>query len=212
MENKVIKMLEDCGALITGSHLVYTSGRHGSAYLNKDALCMHPEKTCELCKIIADKFADCDVDAVAGPTMGGVVLSQWVAYHLNRTAKAGVLSVYAEEDESKHRIFKRGFGNVIAGKNVLVVEDILTTGGSARKVVDAVRQAGGNVAGLAVLCNRGGVEADAVGGVEIFSLASVNFDSWPEDSCPLCSSSVPINTEVGKGREFLNKKLAVAGS
>jgi orotate phosphoribosyltransferase len=211
MDNHAImKVLADTGAIITDSHLVYTSGRHGKAYVNKDALYTHSQSTSLLCQSMAAQYNPETIDVVAGPTVGGVILSQWVAYHLNQRRKQGeTLSVYAEEDTTtpeKPRIFKRGYDLHIPGANVVIVEDIVTTGGSARKVVEAVRALGGNVVGLSILCNRGGITSEQIGGVPIHALTSVNLESWAADDCPLCRQNIPINTAVGKGKEFLAQK------
>jgi orotate phosphoribosyltransferase len=89
---------------------------------------------------------------------------------------------------------------------VLLVEDIITTGGSIKAVSDAVREAKGTVAGLAAICNRGGVRAEDIGAPILFSMAELPLTSWPESECPLCRQGVPINVEVGKGREFLSRR------
>ena len=210
-----MKVLGDVGAIITDSHLVYTSGRHGKAYVNKDALYVHPQSTALLCQEMARQYDAEGVDVVAGPTIGGVILSQWVAYHLNLTRKSGeALAVYAEEDvqaETKKRIFKRGYDLHLPGKNIVVVEDIVTTGGSAKQVIDAIRALGGNVLGLSVLCNRGGIKPADVGGVPIHALTTVTLDSWEASDCPLCRDGVPINTAVGKGKDFLAKQKSGVG-
>jgi orotate phosphoribosyltransferase len=87
------------------------------------------------------------------------------------------------------------------------VEDVLTTGGSARRVVEATRAIGGKVVGLGVLCNRGGVTPQDVANVpELFALVNVKMNAWDEAECPLCAQGVPINTDVGKGREYLARK------
>ncbi len=91
-------------------------------------------------------------------------------------------------------------------KKVLVVEDILTTGGSVKKVVEATRAIGSTVIGVGALCNRGGVTAKELGEVpQLFALINVQLDAWDEKACPLCAKKIPINTEVGKGQEFLAK-------
>ena len=84
---------------------------------------------------------------------------------------------------------------------------MLTTGGSAKKVFEAVRALGGNVVGLAAICNRGGVTEDDIGPLpELYSLTNVDLDSWDADECPLCASGLPVNTTLGKGKEFLANK------
>lgn len=201
-------LLADAGALVTDSHIVYTSGRHGSAYINKDALYVHTEATSRVGELMARSYDADTVDVVAGPTIGGVVLSQWVAYHLTKRRKSGeTLAVYAEEDgPEKNRIFKRGYDLHIRGKNVVIVEDVVTTGGSVAKVVDAVKALNGNILGASILCNRGAVGPEAMGGVALHALTAVTLDSYAEDECPLCRSGVPINTAVGKGKAYLAAK------
>jgi orotate phosphoribosyltransferase len=206
----ILPILHEVGAIITNSHLVLTSGRHTSAYVNKDALYMHPQATSACCQRIADHAAALQVDAVVGPALGGILLAQWVAYHLNTRRTAGeTLALYAEKEGNgaqKRLFFGRGYGSLVAERNVLVVEDVLVTGGSARKVVELVRSQGGHVVGLSALCNRGGVQPEDVGGVPIDALARVSFTSWAAEECPLCQQGVPINTEVGKGRTFLARQ------
>src|SRR3990167_9525772 len=156
-EQEVLQVLGKVGAVIADSHIVYTSGKHGTAYVNKDAIYPHTAETSSLCRAIAERFADDNVQVVIGPAIGGVILSQWTAHHLTEMNGHEVLGVYAEKSEGGDNfVIKRGYDKLIAGKNVLVVEDVLTTGGSVRKVIEAVRALGGNVIGLGALCDRGG--------------------------------------------------------
>jgi orotate phosphoribosyltransferase len=209
-EAEIRTILEQVNAMITGSHLVYTSGRHGSSYVNKDALYPHTAETRQVCAAIAARFRDADVEVVAGPTVGGVIMAQWVAHHLSELTCHPVLAVYAEEvgaEEERRRVFRRGYDELIAGKRVLIVEDVLTTGGSARQVVDAVRDAGGQVVGLGALCNRGGLTAAALDVPAFVALVAVPLESWDAVECPLCRAGVPINTRVGKGAAFLARQF-----
>lgn len=207
---EIEKLFSDTQAIITNTHVVYTSGRHGSSYVNKDAVYVHTEAISKLCLHMANQYMADEIEIVAGPTIGGVVLSQWVAGHLNSRRAAGeTLALFAEEEDGpdgKVRVFKRGYDRLIGGKSVVVVEDVLTTGGSARKVIEAVRALGGQVLGLSVLCNRGAVTAEQVGGVPIHALTSVSMDSYAEEECPLCKRGVPVNTQIGKGKAFLDRK------
>lgn len=205
-EERVKQIFESTGAIITEDHIVYTSGRHGTAYVNKDAVYPHTQETSELCEMLAQDLKDRRAEVVAAPAVGGVILSQWTAFHLGKLTGKEVLAVFAEKQEDGSFAFGRGYGDLIRGKRVLVVEDVLTTGGSVKKVVEVVRNMGGEVIGLGVLCNRGQVKPEDVGGVEINALINVQMDSWPEQECPLCEANVPINTTVGKGREFLARK------
>jgi orotate phosphoribosyltransferase len=122
------------------------------------------------------------------------------------------LAVYAEKDRDgadKTFSFHRGYDRYITGKNILVVEDILTTGGSARQVIELVRKHGGNVIGLSALCNRGNVQPADVGDVPIHTLVAVTLETFTEEECPFCQQQVPINTELGKGRAFIARQKAV---
>lgn len=205
-DENVLATLARVGALITGDHLVYTSGRHGSSYVNKDALYPHTAATSEVCARIAERFAAAGVEVVAGPTVGGVIMAQWTAHHLSALTGREVLAVYAEEEVGegggRRRLFRRGYDALVAGRRVLVVEDILTTGGSARLVVEAATAAGGAVVGVAALCNRGGVTAEAIGAPQLFCLSEVPLESFAPEECPLCVAGVPVNVRVGKGAAF----------
>ncbi len=226
-KNEYLATLERVGAVVTDSHIVYTSGKHGSAYVNKDALYPHVAETSYLCRVIAEHFMHSGAQAVIAPAVGGVILSTWTAFGLSMITGKEVLSTYAEKEvvaflhpdcigipgatkqayaETGKFIIKRGYDKLIAGKKVLVVEDLLTTGGSARKVVEAVRAIGGDVVGLGVLCNRGDVTAEQVGVLRLDALVNVKLDAWDEEDCPLCKRNVPINTDVGHGRYYLAQK------
>lgn len=195
-------------AIITGSHVVYTSGRHGDSYVNKDAIYPHTELISSLCERIATHFLARDPQVVAAPALGGIILSQWTAHHLTRLSGAEVLSVYAEKADDGTFIIKRGYDRLLSGKRVLIVEDVLTTGGSVKKVIELVRQIGGNVVGVGALCNRGGlaprdIVAEGTAPPDLYALLEVSLDSWEAKDCPLCAREVPFNLQVGKAREFL---------
>ena len=209
------EILREVGAIITDSHIVYTSGRHGRDYVNKDAVYPHTAIISDLCRNIAAHFVGYEPEVVVAPAIGGVILSQWVAHHLSHQLSAvvshDILAVYAEKADDGSFVIKRGYDKLVKGKRVLVVEDILNTGGSVRKVVEAVRLIGGDVIGLGALCNRGGVTPKDVGDVpRLITLANVSMDSWAEGECPMCAGHIPINTDVGKGREFLARQKAKA--
>ena len=233
-EQEVLRVLDKVGAVIDG-HFVYASGRHGKAYFNKDAVYPHTQDTSCFCREIAKRFLGDRVEVVIAPAIGGLIISQWTAHHLTEMTGREVFSVYADKSEQlgsalwyicfglrllwksipqlgqapkEYFAIKRGYDKFIAQKNVLVVEDILTTGRSAKKVIKAARAIGGNVIGLGAICNRGGIEPQDVADVPKFTcLVDVKLDAWDEADCPLCDSRVPINTDVGKGKEFLARRL-----
>ncbi|MDP3990803.1 MAG: phosphoribosyltransferase family protein [Candidatus Nealsonbacteria bacterium] len=121
-----------------------------------------------------------------------------------------IRNIYAEkkdrEQEGTSMVIRRGFDKLIPGKRVLVVEDILTSGGSARRTVEAVKALGGEVVGVAVLCNRGNVQSEAVGNVPITAIFNVDMVMYFEEECPDCASGVPVRTDFGKGADFLKRK------
>jgi orotate phosphoribosyltransferase len=159
---------------------------------------------------MADDYDADQVDVVIGPTMGGAVLAQWMAYHLNAKRTAGeTLPAFAEklgEGEQKRFVIRRGYDSFMRGKSVIVVDDLLTTGASARKVVECVRAHQGKIMAMSVICNRGDVKPADIGNVKINALADVSLEAWPEEECPLCKNNVPINTSLGKGKAFLEKQ------
>jgi orotate phosphoribosyltransferase len=209
---KILQMFADVGAIVSDSHFVYSSGRHSSVYVNKDALYVHPNVISTLCQKLAEPYNADQIDVVVGPILGGIVLSQWVTHHLNTRRSFGeTLAVYAEKEgdgPDKTFLFRRGYDRYIPGKNILVVEDVLTTGGSARQVIQLVREHAGNVVGLSALCNRGSVQPQDVGSVPIHTLIALPLETFTEAECPFCRQKVPINTELGKGKAFLAKKQA----
>src|SRR6185503_4691372 len=113
-------ILAEARAMITGSHVVYTSGKHGSAYVNKDAVYPSTARVAELCRFLADATAPHRPEVVCGPAMGGIILAQWTGHHL------GLPAVYAEKTAGGMAL-RRGYDKLVAGRRVLVVEDILNT-------------------------------------------------------------------------------------
>jgi orotate phosphoribosyltransferase len=217
---QVREILEDAGALLKDDHFLLASGKHSAEYINKDALYPYVEKTADLCDQIAHRFRSTHIDAVVAPAVGGVILSQWVAWASPGPASSPVLAVYAEKEveelaklpdgrtpyvETGRFIFDRGYDELIAGKSVLVVEDILTTGGSVRKVVDAARAVGAEVVGVGALVNRGRVTTHDVGDVfSLQTLLDINLASWDPsiEVCPQCRDGIPINRKIGHGKKL----------
>jgi len=193
-ENDYSKMFEDCGAVQKG-HFVYTSGRHGEYYVNKDMVIAHPLLLSKLCRRIARHFSDQGIEIVVAPAVGGVALTQWVAYMLSE-GRGEVLAAYAEKDGDK-LVFKRQYDKLIPDRKVLLLEDIVTTGGSLQKLMEAVHDFGGRIVGAALLWNRGGIEFE----MPVFSLVNKQFVSWAPAECPLCQENVPINNDLGHGKK-----------
>ena len=206
-KQEVMAILASVGAFITDSHIVYTSRRHGTAYVNKDALSPHTEKTARICRAMAERCVGMGVEAVVSPALGGIILSQWIARHLSEMEEREVFGVYAEKDPERKGefLFTRGYEKYVKGRRIVVAEDIVNSGASLRAAVRAARAAGGEVIAAVALLDRGGVSAGDLRVPSFRPLVSVAMESWSEEECPLCRKGVPVNTEVGKGREFLRK-------
>ncbi len=207
MNDEVIELLKKTGAIYIDGHFVGTSGRHMTLYVNKDALYPHTRETSRMGELFAIKNKNLAIDVVAAPALGGIILSTWTAYHLTLLKKKDVLGVYTEKTPDKNQIFTRGYDKLVKGKNVLVIEDNVTTGGSVKKVVQSVRAAGGTVLAGCVMFNRDpdNITSELIG-APFSSLAIIKAESWEEKDCPLCKQNVPINTEVGHGKKFLAEK------
>jgi len=146
---EVESLFREAGAFREG-HFVLASGKHSARYLEKFQVLQWPAHTVVLCADIAEWAGQRGPRTVAGPTTGGIILAHEVARQL------GVRAVYAERREgAAGREFRRGFA-LRRGERVLVVDDIMTTGGSVQETIEAVRAAGGTVVGASVLVDRSG--------------------------------------------------------
>jgi orotate phosphoribosyltransferase len=174
-------LLRDSGAILDG-HFQLASGRHSSVYVEKFRLLEQPVQTEALCRMIADWARPLDPQLVAGPTTGGIIISYEVARLL------GIRGIFAESTDGR-REFARGF-TIAHGERVLVVDDVLTTGGSVRDVLDAVRAMDGEIAGVAVLIDRTGGKAgfDA----PFFACLTLDLEVYEAGECPLCADKVPL--------------------
>jgi len=183
MSIQLEEQLQDRGALLRG-HFQLSSGRHAGTYIEKFRILQWPDITGQMCALIADEFRG-RANLVAGPTTGGVILAYEAARHL------GLRSIIAEriDGEAEAREFKRGF-EIGPGDHVLVVDDVLTTGGSIREVIAAIRLRGAEVAGVGVLVDRAAGKVDF--GVPNFACLTVDVASWTPAECELCKDGVPL--------------------
>ncbi len=179
--SQVLKVFEECGALLTG-HFLLTSGRHSPQFLQAALVMQHPAKATELAVALAEQSAPERVDLVVGPAVGGIILAHEVARAL------GVRACYSEK-EGDRMVLRRGFV-VPAGAKILVVEDVVTTGGSVRKTVDHVRERGADVVAIGVLVDRSGGKAQF--DVPFHALARLDIETYAPSDCPLCADRVPL--------------------
>ncbi len=178
----VIELFSATGALLEG-HFVYASGRHGSQFLQAARVLQYPEHTERLCRALAERFGEDGIELVAGPATGGIVL----AYETARLL--GCRSVFAEKDGHGGMRVGRGF-HIPPDVRVLIVEDIITTGGSVLKVIGHLKQRGAHIAAVGALIDRSGGEAAFPCRFE--ALAEFTLESYPPDNIPPELAQQPI--------------------
>ncbi|MEN6389242.1 MAG: orotate phosphoribosyltransferase [Syntrophomonas sp.] len=171
------RIFSEAGALLTG-HFKLTSGRHSNRYMQCAQVLQYPQFTEQLALHLAEQFAGDGIELVVGPAMGGII----VAYEVAR--QMGVSAIFTERQDGKMEL-RRGFV-IQPGQRVLVVEDVITTGGSVQEVIDIVRQNGGEVAGVAVLVDRSGGKVNF--GVKQASVLQLDIESWEAPDCPMCKA------------------------
>ncbi len=172
------ELLESCGAVLWG-HFQLTSGRHSDVYVQKARVLERPGPTMEMAREIASWYPA--VDVVVAPAVGAIALGFAVA------ERAGARSIFAERAAGRMQL-RRGF-RIEPGERVLVVEDVVTTGGSAGEVSELARDLGGDVIGVVALVDRSGGDP----GFPLRALVRIDAVSWPAEECPLCRDGVPLD-------------------
>ena len=190
-------IIEACGALIEDDHFVYASGDHGNGWIAKDIINLDPRLPKRMGELLAEAVADIPCEIICGPAMGGLICAQFTALAMCRPC------VYLERSSGdQHFEFKRGYDQQVAGRRVLVVDDVINTGYSIGPAMDVVRAAGGEVVGAATWISRGNVGADDLGVDRYVFLDEVLLPSWPAEGCRLCEAGVPVNTTYAHGADF----------
>jgi orotate phosphoribosyltransferase len=180
---EVLEVLERRKAVMRG-HFRLSSGRHSDVFVQKFRVFEHPRLTQTLGEAIADKF-DRDFEVVASPALGAIVLGFATAL------AADARMVFAERVDNDLE-FRRGF-RLASRERVLVVEDVITTGGSARDVVRLVRSAGATPIGVGALIDRGDPARRVDYGVGLEALLKLDVTSWGPEECPMCADGVSLD-------------------
>lgn len=173
---RVIEILKEAGVLLEG-HFRLTSGRHSNKYLQCAKIFRNTKYSEELCAALAEQFASEGVEVVIGPAMGAVQMAYEVSRHLKCE------NFFAEREADGKMALRRGF-EVKPGMKVLLVEDVVTTGGSVKEVLELVKAAGADVVGIGSIVDRTGGKIDF--GVPFKAVISVEVESWEPENCPLC--------------------------
>lgn len=207
-QTEVIEILTKTNAIMPHDHFVGTSGKHFDTYINKDALFPHTKETARIGQLFAEAHAALDIDTVAAPAMGGIILSQWTAYYLSEIKKKEIVSVYAEKKDGG-LAFTRGYDAHIRHKRVLIIEDMATTGRSLKTVIDLVQKNGGTAVAASVMVNKNKEVTAETFGIPFTALAVYKIEMYDPDLCILCKKEIPVNTTIGHGKAFVEKNKQV---
>lgn len=187
-QEEILHLFRETGVWQEG-HFLLSSGNHSRAYLQCALVLQYPQHAERLVRPLAEAFRDAGVDVVAAPAMGGIL----VGYELARAL--GVRAIFAEREEGRLR-FRRGL-RVEAGERALVAEDVVTTGGSVKEVLERVVEAGGVPVGVAALVDRSGGQVEF--GVPFRALIALTLEHYPPEACPLCRQGLPITKPGSRG-------------
>lgn len=189
-EKEVEDLLIETSAIMEG-HFLLTSGLHSPRYVEKFNVLQKPVYTEKLCRAMAEKFKDANIETVVGPVTGGILLA-------HETGKAlGTRAIFTERENGK-MTFRRGF-TLHEGERVLIVEDIVTTGGSIREVIDVVKEHGGIPVAVSMLVDRSGGKA-TFGDVPSTALIHMDVQTYKPEECPLCKAGIPMTKRGRTGK------------
>lgn len=189
-QEEILAMFKQSGAFLEG-HFVLTSGLHSPHYVEKFRVLEHPALTAELCKEFAAMYRDEKPTVVIGPATGGIILAHETAKQLDLRA------MFTERVDGK-MVLRRGF-HLGPEDRVLLVEDVVTTGGSVFEVIDVVKQTGAQIVGLAYLVDRSGGKVDF--GVTAKALLTLDVVVYQPDDCALCREGAPVTKPGRSGKK-----------
>jgi len=181
-EKEILEIFKAAGALLSG-HFKLSSGLHADTYLQCAKVLQHPDTAERLCGELARRLGQDSIDVVVGVAMGGITLG----YELARAVNARAIFT---ERAGGTMTLRRGF-KIEPGERALIAEDVVTTGGSVKEVVELVKKLKGELVGVACMVNRGGASSL---GVDCISLLDLNLNAYKEEECPLCKGGIEIET------------------
>jgi len=179
---EILNMLKKVDALKEG-HFVFSSGLHSEIYIQCALLLKEPNLSEKVCRAIAEKFRHEKPDLVIGPALGGIIVAYEVARHL------GVPGLFTERENGKMKL--RRMFTIKPGQKVLVVEDVITTGGSSQEVVNLVESYGAHVIGVGAIVDRSNGLAKL--SVPFQALVKVTMNNYSPEECPLCKQGIPLD-------------------
>lgn len=186
--SEIIEMLKEAEVLLEG-HFLLTSGRHSDRYMQCAKIFQNAKYSVPLCAELAEKYRDDNIEVVIGPAIGAIQMAYEVGKQL------GVKNIFAERENGKMTL-RRGF-TIDKGQRVLIVEDVVTTGGSVREVMEPVKECGGEIVGIGSIVDRTGGKIDF--GVPYKSAFSMDITSYEPDECPICKTGKPLVKPGSRG-------------
>ena len=178
-DKRILEIFKQSEVLMEG-HFLLTSGRHSDRYMQCAKVFQYPERAEELAEALAEKLSGPEADIVIGPAIGGILLS----YEMGRRLRAK--AIFAEREDGRMTL-RRGF-EIPAGARVLITEDVVTTGGSVREVMELVKKLGAEVIGVGAFVDRSHGKVDF--GVPFASVLSLEIKSYLPEECPMCKNHV----------------------
>ncbi len=206
----ILKALGDRGAILQDYHFVYKSGKHGPHYINMDPVFPDTKLVRELGVKLGGRFWHGNdtafwpgVDTVVAAATGGIPLAFATALGFAWGQRVETVTwAWADKVGDGFEFERAGFADQLAGKRVLVVEDLLNTGDTVKKVIAQVREHNGEVVGVSVVCNRGDETAESLGVPMLEHLARVEFQAFDAGQCPACKDFTAIVEDIGHGKEY----------
>jgi orotate phosphoribosyltransferase len=190
-ESDVLSIFKKTKALLEG-HFLLTSGRHSNQYFQCAKVLQYPEFTSQICELIANNFRNYEIDTVIAPAMGGIIVGYDVAKHLNKK------SIFTER-ENKEMTLRRGF-TLSKGERVLICEDVVTTGGSVKEVIEIVKKFEAMVVGVASIVDRSNGKVDF--GFPFFSALKLDVVSYEPNDCVICKEGKLALVKPGSRKIF----------
>lgn len=176
---------------IQKGHFVLTSGNHSDTYIQCARILEKPDVTSKLCRELIKPWQNRNIDIVIGPALGGIILS----YELSRLFKSKAMYLERVEGNLTPR---RGF-TIDAASQVIVAEDVITTGGSVKEVIDVIEKYKAKVIGIISLVDRRPEKTRKLFGVEFNSIIKVTPPIYQPDKCPLCKKGIPTERPGSRG-------------
>ena len=180
----------ESGALKEG-HFKLTSGLHSSRYVDKFKILSKPRLASPLMTEMAERWKSNNIELVVGPAVGGIILSYEIARQL------GCDGIFLERKNGKMAL-SRGF-SIEKSQIILIVEDVVTTGGSVNEVCEVLKQLGGEIAGISLMVDRSGGKVDF--GIKTDSLIQLELELFEPESCPMCGDEIELETPGSSGKD-----------